>query len=500
MSLIIKPVKSSVFCVVSGFPFSAENSDEYGPIVNVMFSNDTIIPDDSSATGYVCREVRGSIRTSPSLIRNQHDCDNLQLSGTVTDRRNMTNMKFSPNLYGTHSNLLWVRRPGKTSWTPIHATGTPGTSTYVLCSKKGRPFKNVVIVGCTASFDTTWWTYVGMTGKSDPITFRVWYQKLQTGGTWILGGYQDIPFIGKQDLSNIQQFLDACTAGAMYFTANQGVVSYSDTRFISSSSCLLSDQQLMALYQSDKFDWLTALNDATKTQSSFGDLHYRALSKIDAIDINSFAYAKDVKNILEEIRGWFSLLRGDVNPKNLADAFLSWKYGMRLTYGDTKTLVSDWPVNGKASGVSATDVQTVLLGELKCVSTVRLHHKNDVFSSLKSFLNSIDLDVNRSNVWELIPFSFVVDWLYDVDGLLKRFDLNDLISHYIIDSVFDTTIYTGQIDSARLQVGFAGSIFFRRYLRVCSFDAEFPLITPSSPSITSHWLESTALIVQRLGR
>lgn len=55
--------------------------------------------------------------------------------------------------------------------------------------------------------------------------------------------------------------------------------------------------------------------------------------------------------------------------------------------------------------------------------------------SLKAILDSLGFELNPGIVWEAIPFSFVVDWFFDVGGFLNRYKFDTLeLPIFMVDS------------------------------------------------------------------
>lgn len=49
----------------------------------------------------------------------------------------------------------------------------------------------------------------------------------------------------------------------------------------------------------------------------------------------------------------------------------------------------------------------------------------------RGLLDTLGLNVTPANVWQVLPWSFVIDWFYDVEGYLKLYG-NDWITPYIV--------------------------------------------------------------------
>jgi hypothetical protein len=114
----------------------------------------------------------------------------------------------------------------------------------------------------------------------------------------------------------------------------------------------------------------------------------------------------------------------------------------------------------------------------------------------------IDLEITAENIWDLIPYSFVVDWVVNVGGLLDRLDILSKLDSFDI-------FLTGRSLKASTSLAAdkiwqlsscAGTVLARYYKRDYTSDV-FPPSLASSRLFNqnySHWLEGSALAVQRL--
>jgi hypothetical protein len=100
------------------------------------------------------------------------------------------------------------------------------------------------------------------------------------------------------------------------------------------------------------------------------------------------------------------------------------------------------------------------------------------------------------NAWDLIPFSFVVDWFGNVSEILDSVDANFYASTLAVREVLSTTRL--EIDISGFLNGNSGKIIL--YQRV--LDKRLPYVkpqqwTPSSPSFIN-LIDGTSLIVEFL--
>lgn len=234
-----------------------------------------------------------------------------------------------------------------------------------------------------------------------------------------------------------------------------------------------------------------------------GDLGLQCAENTRCVTINSLAYVNDLKNLVSEVRDIISLARGNVSAKTLSSAFLEYKYGLRLTTSDTTELVSAlltdiksvYGVDGhsvtKARYTSTTSQGYSLEEHLK----IYFDPKDDLTKSLLRFLDEWDALPTRENVWDLIPFSFVVDWFTGIGDLLQQADNEDRLSRLdILSSVYSTKLIVPVTWSTQDYGSFQLSlVYYERQILDTLPAPTFQL--PSTDGLFNHWLEATALLV-----
>lgn len=497
MPLTIKPISG-----ITAISYAANWG--YYPALGYYYiwiaETDLIFPDDATfACEYSCR---GFINTLKSVeVPKAHDCENLQLEGDLYDMRFIPGWKYiQPECAPADCRTLAFPAGGG-SYRAVHTLVHWGESTYVtLVDDQG--FRHCVCTvtdlnGCWCTFK--WSIGPGVYEGDYPIHFTI-CQRLYVGSTL----YHRATLVSKTvkyypftyaTVENIlipwviSQFSaiewSSLTKRANYYVSFSATAPPIDVALVKE------------FYTTSEHEWLTALDLFSQQSVKFGELHYQALSKIDLLDINGLAYLSDLRKVISGIRDVLSTLRGDISPKALSDLYLSYKYGLRLTAKDTAEIAQSVK-SVRKSGVSATANLSIDGTEIEVTTTIRYKPLDTVFEDIYNFLRRWDLLISAENVWDLIPFSFVVDWLYDVGEITERLDILDLVSHVNIDAVYDSYIANVQSPASRFMDGITGIISMRRYYRKCHLDASFPLIVTNEPSLTSHWLEGLALIIQKL--
>lgn len=511
MPLTIKPIGNlSTNCWLSG------NYDDYyhGPTY-ICWAPDGISAIRDDHGDEILYNYQGFIKTTKSLwVPGQHDCDNLQTFGTVLDCRFLPNMQSQSirTLSGSLVDLtgfVWTY-PGTTTTEFIPMSVFVEKYAFMLLPRteyRGSLVSRVLCVTSTDK-DIAWFT-IDLDGTSavgtQPFVYRYRSRFVNGKPYKITGNYYhaittpNIKFDmagATAILAEVQRLLVMTN-----WSSGRGMSEQPDGNpyFVGSANAVTLEN-LKHNYASDCPEWLSSLVSLTDGdyRSEFEELHYRAIQKIDTLKVNGLAYFKDLKNILTEFKNLFLLLKGDVTPKTVSSLYLNFKYGLPLTYQDTKSVVKCIK-SIRRTGVSATDTISSKGFSIKCTSTIRYKPLDGRLEDTYRVLRHLDLLASPENLWDLVPFSFVVDWFVGLDDFFKWADQIDHVSHLNIDAVYDSSTCCGTIPASVCQMGLIGSIEFKRFNRHCSTDASFPLIVPKvSPSLTSHWLEGIALIIQRL--
>lgn len=445
----------------------------------------TALPFTGSGAEQLLEEIPGHISTTrvfdpeTDLLKGQHNCNHLQLTGDLVDTSFMPAM---PSGYMIPLN----------SYKLVEGFVRNSTSIYQVCLAVAGPdiYRQCMVCAITAP------SY----SRRSFVNYMRWVLE---GSSWTMYQEQVQPVFNTT--ADVLAFLPQIRTALARPTFGSVVLGQpSNPVFSISSSQSLA--YVINHYQKNSFDWYGLVSNRSEVSSEISiprlfEEHYYALVKIPQMNENAYAFSKDVVNFLKECKALFSLIRGNPSPKKVADLFLSMKYGPPQTIRDIKKVFKTLSQQHRTvSGVSAMDSFAYEGGSLTCMTTIRYHAKEDLseLEKIGKLLRYLDADITFANIWELIPFSFVVDWFSNIDASLTRRELKSSIEYYDIDAVYDTVIFESSIDASALQSRYKGMVNFRHYNRFCSADAHFPLVVPKEPALTSHWLEGLALIIQRL--
>ena len=200
------------------------------------------------------------------------------------------------------------------------------------------------------------------------------------------------------------------------------------------------------------------------SEYEWGDLADTALDNCRFIDINSLAYLREA---VQYVRILLDLiLRKKVSaPSDPGSFWLDARYGMRLTIDDTKSIV-DAGREAVRAETRAFSVARAKLSEhiptvgrniidYKREATYKVYYNRKDDPALNVIRTALDWDLwpTLSNDWDLIPYSFVVDWFIDVEGALKKLDNSVYEAYLSVLSVLYTEKHTYVHDPSFFDVG-----------------------------------------------
>lgn len=262
------------------------------------------------------------------------------------------------------------------------------------------------------------------------------------------------------------------------------------------------------------------LYDTTDTyqrprRKHFGLAVAQALADIKYVDINSISYLKEAVEMVKSGQPIAELapLRDFASKptlKNLANLTLSYSYGTRLTVADTEEifdgveklknqlghLLDDTAVVRGWASQSLSD--NFLKIDRLLTANVYYHQQQSQVRKLLDVLYKADLEPSLEHGYDLIPYSFVLDWFVNVGDILASIDVFATAAYlnlaYYIRSYKDI----GNFPVAMDRYG-ADRIDFKHYVREVrdSLDIPVPDLEVHLPGV-SVLPQATSLVVQRL--
>lgn len=267
----------------------------------------------------------------------------------------------------------------------------------------------------------------------------------------------------------------------------------------------------------DQYSWLHSKLERKFQQLSdnaiYGDLVRRAANDAQVIDTNMLEMTRELTSMKATIKSILLLAKSTASVKNLAKAFLTYQYGPRLTASDSfyvvKQLKSEYQcVKSIVRRSRAKEIVTLTAkdsGEIltcKCEYNYKITYfatSDDWRDFFSRWFNS-GFFPTLQNAWDLVPYSFVVDWFTHADKYLDAIDANTYWSlHSVLGATYSKkTIYCGlQRMFSTSKVTFIGDISAVFYSRDTSRQLHRPLYFESTPRNFKNYAELTALIIAR---
>lgn len=226
-------------------------------------------------------------------------------------------------------------------------------------------------------------------------------------------------------------------------------------------------------------------------------------------------FASELKrlNLVKSIK---TLLPSD--SRRLANDFLAYRYGVspliQDIYGIAQEIQAriDNTLRSQASGRSQDtfvieDVSTNKVDSTISNITIKYKVYFGVIDELTDFLNRLGLTNPANVVWELVPFSFVVDWLIPIGPYLSTLTTLDTLSvksvHRTVkiseSRFFDETIPPNvfPFEPNGWSYSWRSDLMYLKRFRLSSLP-DMPLPAFKNPLSIGHSVNALALVIQRL--
>lgn len=164
---------------------------------------------------------------------------------------------------------------------------------------------------------------------------------------------------------------------------------------------------------------------------------------------NSLANLYDLYDTANKLRkGDFAslLLNFKRGGKVAADAWLKYRYVYSTTRSDIEELVR-YKTNGEPTVCRAGEQTAAGLMHVK----IKLAPKSNQLGKLVDRLTGVGLAPNAYNMWDLVPFSFVVDWFVGIGDFLEGITQYGRVAAYDIMSVTTSWKWTDSVVKSKTE-------------------------------------------------
>lgn len=186
---------------------------------------------------------------------------------------------------------------------------------------------------------------------------------------------------------------------------------------------------------------VVALNNSLSSFDASNEVYNRALASLYAkvrgdldLSISAFEADKTVA-MLRSLRRLSTFVDG-LKPKNWGNSWLMWQYGMRPLVDDVYKTASKLiagqgfpPVHVRTRAKQITTKEDIYSyfapgvpqkrtcwASYRCMFDIVFDFKPSVITELAGWSSVNPISI----AWELLPYSFVADWLYNVGGYLRN--------------------------------------------------------------------------------
>lgn len=301
---------------------------------------------------------------------------------------------------------------------------------------------------------------------------------------------------------------------------------WSDHKIVGSYRSALIPKRLVdnqCIYSNILYDWL---RDETEELYPFGELSLKAAESARRLDINMLAYIRGIRDIAglatTMVKPLYSTdLKSTVH--NLAGLYLGKHYGARLQNRFSEQIAdaidqidfmhSTQTIgaynNGVIRGYDFEQRLTAVIGS--CDDNI-LHAVDSMDDAITQLCKNriertgleIDILPSPENIWDLIPYSFVVDWFVPIGDMLSRHETSEYITTLPVHRVFLTQKHTSSVNKVE-QFGnttLQYNLHYKYYNRRCVSTLPYPSMHVDRPQggLQRHWFEGTALLLQAITR
>lgn len=240
-------------------------------------------------------------------------------------------------------------------------------------------------------------------------------------------------------------------------------------------------------------------------EEDYGVLAHEASQKVNRNDTNMIAFLKDLRRPMDLI----PKLRNLKSLKTHTGNYLGMEYGVLPTISDLKEIlgavssVKPYLDQNGFSTYTALRRNSASLGGCQVTLEQRIkiaiEKEDSDFQRIANAVESAGFAATLENIWDLVPYSFVLDWFIDVGGFLERCDSRMRLSRLKIRYATMSRKYIiargVKPTSSVPYIGFINTVHYSRWTTDhCPVP---PLFFRNTPTVSNHWLEASALIIQR---
>lgn len=213
--------------------------------------------------------------------------------------------------------------------------------------------------------------------------------------------------------------------------------------------------------------------------------------KLGTPQVNNYGNIAAAKKWREMVPPVLALIKKR-NIKSVADLYLWWKYSYSTSKMDIESYVEWFRSLSKQKTNPTNGTHYSLTYTVSHNDVIRYNIYLTPYSI--GVLEALGLDINFTNTWDLIPFSFVVDWFVSIGDTLKSLDVADLEAKVNLTSLLTSRKSTKVfVPIGNSQI--AGDLTSHYYKRTISNTLPRDVCDLHFNNPSSHLLDGTSLFI-----
>lgn len=186
---------------------------------------------------------------------------------------------------------------------------------------------------------------------------------------------------------------------------------------------------------------------------------------------------------------------------NAGKANLSYQYGDRLAIADTRQLIEDivhlsQRLDGDYDQTSRSQSSTA-----KAFADATITQRRSLIATAScndprlQAMRAVSTIFNLTNAWDLVPFSFVVDWFANVDQILGQVDAATLNCYMSFSQIVEGRTVIAEIRCGSADLPAIGTVALTTRTRLSSMPRPSADLKVSLPRL-NQWVNGASLLTQ----
>lgn len=217
------------------------------------------------------------------------------------------------------------------------------------------------------------------------------------------------------------------------------------------------------------------------------------MKKLPYAKANSYMNVAELRKFKELVPPFKALIRHK-NLKSLADLYLWWKYTYNTSLGDLKSYYKTF--QEIQAHYNDNKQQTVSMTYNQSGGLLRYNVLMDSF--IEPIWNTYGFNIDLANTWDVLPFSFVVDWFVNIGSTLESIDNVSRIQNMKYSGVYRSFSRTKRLTASTPFI--IMNVIQRIYIRERLQSLPIDVVSLHLGNPSAHLLDGSSLIVSNKKR